>query len=69
MTLEYFRTKRSLIMQVIDSKHADWLRLATDGEDAAADVCAKTIEKLYADLAKNEHDIIRVKEELIQGAL
>ena len=69
MTLEYYRVKRSLIMQVIETKHADWLRLATDGEDAAADVCAKTIEKLYADLANNEHDIIRVKEQLIKEAL
>ena len=69
MTLEYFRTKRSLIMQVIDTKHNDWLRLATNNECEAADVCAKTIDKLYADLAKNEHDIIRVKEELIRGAL
>ena len=69
MTLEYFRTKRSLIKQVIDTKHNDWLRLATNGEDAAADVCAKTIENLYADLAKCDQDIIRVKEELIQGAL
>ena len=50
-------------------KHNDWLRLATEGNDAAADVAAKTIGKLYEQLEACDADIVRVKEELIRGAL
>ena len=69
MTLTQLREKRTFIKNRIEEKHNDWMEYAINGEDEAADICARTIAKLHAAVEQVDVDIINLKEELIKGAL
>ena len=68
MTLEYYRTKRRLIKQVMEQKHDEWLRYASEGQYEIADVISITIAKLAKQHEECMADIARVKKELIEEA-
>ena len=69
MTLTQLREKKAFIKSRIEEKHNDWLEYAINGEDEAADICARTIAKLHAAVEQVDIDIVNLKEELIKGAL
>lgn len=66
MTLDYYRTKRSLIKQVIDRKHDEWMEhvLQDDYCGLIAKKMSDNIESLYVQLEACDADIVRVKQEL-----